>query len=67
MTSALLDSPAARPYGPGDDSKLGGVTMSVLTKGPLPVTAPLVLNPLMVRMVEAAGFDAGYLGGDVTP
>jgi 2-methylisocitrate lyase-like PEP mutase family enzyme len=27
--------------------------------GPLPVTAPLVLNPLMARMVEAAG----YLGG----
>jgi 2-methylisocitrate lyase-like PEP mutase family enzyme len=31
--------------------------------GALPVTAPLVLNPLMARMVEAAGFDAGYLGG----
>ena len=31
--------------------------------GPLPVTAPLVLNPLMARMVEAAGFPAGYLGG----
>src|SRR6202140_3747480 len=30
---------------------------------PLPVTAPLVLNPLMARMVEAAGFPAGYLGG----
>ena len=29
----------------------------------LPVTAPLVLNPLMARMVEAAGFPAGYLGG----
>jgi len=29
----------------------------------LPVTAPLVLNPLMARMVEAAGFAAGYLGG----
>jgi methylisocitrate lyase len=29
----------------------------------LPVTAPLVLNPLMARMVEAAGFTAGYLGG----
>jgi 2-methylisocitrate lyase-like PEP mutase family enzyme len=27
--------------------------------GPLPVTAPLVLNPLMARMVEAMGFDAG--------
>src|SRR5215475_12243432 len=34
--------------------------------GPLPVTAPLVLNPLMARMVEAMGFDAGYLGGGST-
>src|ERR1044071_2371656 len=34
--------------------------------GPLPVTAPLVLNPLMARMVEAAGFEAGYLGGGAT-
>lgn len=33
---------------------------------PLPVTAPLVLNPLMARMVEAAGFSAGYLGGGAT-
>jgi methylisocitrate lyase len=32
-------------------------------QGALPVTAPLVLNPLMARMVEAAGFPAGYLGG----
>lgn len=32
----------------------------------LPVTAPLVLNPLMARMVEAAGFSAGYLGGGAT-
>ena len=31
--------------------------------GPLPVTAPLVLNPLMARMAELAGFGAGYLGG----
>jgi 2-methylisocitrate lyase-like PEP mutase family enzyme len=30
---------------------------------PLPITAPLVLNPLMARMVESAGFSAGYLGG----
>ena len=35
-------------------------------RGPLPVTAPLVLNPLMARMVEAAGFPAGYLGGGST-
>jgi len=33
---------------------------------PLPITAPLVLNPLMARMVEAAGFPAGYLGGGAT-
>ena len=35
-------------------------------QGPRPVTAPLVLNPLMARMVEAAGFPAGYLGGGST-
>jgi 2-methylisocitrate lyase-like PEP mutase family enzyme len=34
--------------------------------GPLPVTAPLVLNPLMARMVESMGFGAGYLGGGST-
>ena len=34
--------------------------------GPLPVTAPLVLNPLMARMVETMGFGAGYLGGGST-
>jgi 2-methylisocitrate lyase-like PEP mutase family enzyme len=33
---------------------------------PLPVTAPLVLNPLMARMAAAAGFPAGYLGGGAT-
>jgi 2-methylisocitrate lyase-like PEP mutase family enzyme len=32
----------------------------------LPITAPLVLNPLMARMAEAAGFSAGYLGGGAT-
>jgi len=32
----------------------------------MPITAPLVLNPLMARMVEAAGFPAGYLGGGAT-
>jgi 2-methylisocitrate lyase-like PEP mutase family enzyme len=32
----------------------------------LPITAPLVLNPLMARMAEAAGFAAGYLGGGAT-
>src|SRR3954453_3337544 len=34
--------------------------------GPLPVPAPLVLNPLMARMVESMGFGAGYLGGGST-
>jgi len=33
---------------------------------PTPVTAPLVLNPLMARMAERAGFPAGYLGGGST-
>ncbi len=37
-----------------------------MMQGPRPVTAPLVLNPLMARMVEAAGFPAGYLGGGAT-
>src|SRR5687767_13325307 len=32
----------------------------------VPITAPLVLNPLMARMAEAAGFSAGYLGGGAT-
>jgi methylisocitrate lyase len=35
-------------------------------QGALPITAPLVLNPLMARMAEAAGFPAGYLGGGAT-
>src|SRR5215831_10172558 len=37
-----------------------------LREGSRPVTAPLVLNPLMAKMVEAAGFAAGYLGGGAT-
>jgi len=41
-------------------------SIRALLRGPLPVTAPLVLNPLMARMVEAAGFSAGYLGGGST-
>jgi len=41
-------------------------SLRTLLQGPLPVTAPLVLNPLMARMVEAAGFPAGYLGGGAT-
>src|SRR3984893_3163205 len=39
------------------------MSLRALMQGPLPVTAPLVLNPLMARMVEDAGFSAGYLGG----
>src|SRR5512145_362975 len=52
--------------GPG--SWKGGtlMTLAALMQGPLPVTAPLVLNPLMAKLVEAAGFSAGYLGGGST-
>jgi 2-methylisocitrate lyase-like PEP mutase family enzyme len=39
------------------------MSLRSLLQGALPVTAPLVLNPLMARLVEAAGFPAGYLGG----
>jgi len=42
------------------------MNLRTLMQGPRPVTAPLVLNPLMARMVEAAGFTAGYLGGGAT-
>jgi len=42
------------------------MSLRALIQGPLPVTAPLVLNPLMAKMVEAAGFPAGYLGGGST-
>jgi methylisocitrate lyase len=42
------------------------VSLRALMHGPRPVTAPLVLNPLMARMAEAAGFAAGYLGGGAT-
>jgi 2-methylisocitrate lyase-like PEP mutase family enzyme len=40
--------------------------LASLIKGSRPVTAPLVLNPLMAKMVERAGFTAGYLGGGAT-
>src|SRR5438093_353099 len=40
--------------------------LTTLMQRPLPVTAPLVLNPLVAKMVEAAGFAAGYLGGGAT-
>jgi methylisocitrate lyase len=42
------------------------LSIRALMQGPLPVTAPLVLNPLMARMAQAAGFPAGYLGGGAT-
>ena len=35
-------------------------------QGPNPVCTPLVLNPLMAKMAEAAGFSALYLGGGAT-
>jgi methylisocitrate lyase len=34
-----------------------------LLDGPAPVRAPLVLDPLMARLAEKAGFEAVYLGG----
>jgi methylisocitrate lyase len=42
------------------------MSLKALLQGPLPVTAPLVLNPLMAKLAEAAGFQAGYLGGGST-
>jgi hypothetical protein len=42
------------------------VSLRTLIDCPMPVTAPLVLNPLMAKMVERAGFTAGYLGGGAT-
>jgi methylisocitrate lyase len=42
------------------------MSLRPLLQRPLPITAPLVLNPLMARMVETAGFSAGYLGGGAT-
>jgi methylisocitrate lyase len=40
--------------------------LRALMQRSVPVTAPLVLNPLMAKMAEAAGFPAGYLGGGST-
>lgn len=37
-----------------------------LMAGPAPVCAPLVLNPLMAKLAEQAGFQALYLGGGAT-
>ena len=41
-------------------------SLRALIQGSMPVTAPLVLNPLMARLAEQAGFPAGYLGGGAT-
>ena len=38
-------------------------TLRELIRGDDLVVAPLVLNPMMVRMAQAAGFKAGYLSG----
>jgi len=38
-------------------------TLRALIDGADPVIAPLVLNPLMARLAERAGFQALYLGG----
>jgi 2-methylisocitrate lyase-like PEP mutase family enzyme len=43
---------------PDDRSGLRG-----LIAGPSPLMAPLVLNPMMARLAEQAGFRALYLGG----
>lgn len=37
--------------------------LSTLIRAPRPVCAPLVLNPLMAKMAEVAGFQVGYVGG----
>lgn len=42
------------------------MSLRSLMQAARPVTAPLVLNPLMARMAERAGFRAGYLGGGAT-
>ncbi len=41
-------------------------TLREMIAGPEPVLAPLVLNPLMARLAENAGFRALYLGGGAT-
>ena len=37
--------------------------MTEMMRGPLPVRAPLVLDPMMAKMAEKAGHKALYLGG----
>jgi methylisocitrate lyase len=41
-------------------------TFRELIAGPRPLLAPLVLNPIMARLAEQAGFEAAYLGGGST-
>jgi len=41
-------------------------SLRALMNGPVPVTAPLVLNPMMAKLAEKAGFRAVYLGGGAT-
>jgi methylisocitrate lyase len=38
-------------------------TFREMIAGPKPLLAPLVLNPIMARLAEQAGFRAAYLGG----
>ena len=38
-------------------------SLRAMIAGPEPVTVPLVLNPLMAKLAENAGFKALYLGG----
>ncbi len=42
------------------------ITFRQLLAGPEPVEAPLVLNPMMAKLAEQAGFKALYLGGGST-
>lgn len=41
-------------------------TFRELIAGPKPLLAPLVLNPIMAKLAEQAGFKAAYLGGGST-
>lgn len=41
-------------------------TFREMIAGPKPLLAPLVLNPIMAKLAEQAGFKAAYLGGGST-
>ncbi|MGD9805526.1 MAG: oxaloacetate decarboxylase [Hyphomicrobiaceae bacterium] len=41
-------------------------TFREMIAGPRPLVAPLVLNPIMAKLAEQAGFKAAYLGGGST-